>query len=97
MMMSAPTARTAATATTIRVTARLFARYAELTGVKTAALELPSGAAVRDAVAALRSTVPKGEQLPARPLVAVNLAHALPDQLLSDGDELALLPPLAGG
>jgi len=34
---------------------------------------------------------------PEHPLVARNEAHALPGDTLRDGDELALLPPLAGG
>jgi molybdopterin converting factor small subunit len=29
--------------------------------------------------------------------VAINAMHALPDEELHDGDELALLPPMAGG
>jgi molybdopterin synthase catalytic subunit len=81
----------------IRVTVRLFAQYAELIGTDVVALELPRGATVADAVAALRRQVSSGDRLPPRPLTAVNLAHVLPDRRLSDGDELALLPPLSGG
>lgn len=87
----------APTGLTIRVTARLFAQYLELTGADTEVLDLPSGSTVADAVAALRSRLANGHLLPDRPLVAVNLRHALLDQVLADGDELALLPPLAGG
>lgn len=87
----------AASGTAIRVTVRLFAQYAELTGSNAVALELPAGATVADAVAAVRRQATNGEQLPTRPLAAVNLAHVLSDRRLSDGDELALLPPLAGG
>jgi len=90
-------ASAAESATAIRVTVRLFAHYAELTGSDAVALELPSGATVADAVAALRRQVNNGEKLPTRPLAAVHLTHVLPDRRLSDGDELALLPPLSGG
>lgn len=83
--------------TGLRVTCRLFARYAELVGREDVTLELPGGAVVADAVAALRATVAGAERLPAQPLVAVNLQHVLPTDALHDGDELALLPPLAGG
>jgi molybdopterin converting factor small subunit len=48
-------------------------------------------------VALLRRRIPHGESLPEQPLAAVNQEHALPDQPLADGDDLALLPPLAGG
>ncbi|HEX9582824.1 MAG TPA: MoaD/ThiS family protein [Gemmatimonadales bacterium] len=81
----------------IRVECRLFARYAELAGVDRATLELPVPATVADALRALRSTFPGAAGLPERPMVAVNQSHALPSAPLADGDEVALLPPLAGG
>jgi len=81
----------------IRVECRLFARYAEIAGADHATLELPESATVEDALRALRASLPGAAGLPERPLVAVNLAHALPGTRLADGDELALLPPLAGG
>jgi molybdopterin synthase catalytic subunit len=82
---------------TIRVTVKLFARYAELLGIPQLEVAIPRGATVADAVAALRRQVPAAAQLPERPLAARNLTHVLPTQRLADGDELALLPPLAGG
>ncbi len=82
---------------TIRVAVKLFAQYAELVGKRQLQVELPRGATVADAVAALRSQVPAAAELPERPLTARNLAHVLPTERLADGDELALLPPLAGG
>ena len=81
----------------IHVRCRLFARYAELTGVTEVDVHLPSPATVADAVAHLRARIPNGRQLPERPLVAVNLEHALAGRVLEDGDEMDLLPPLAGG
>ena len=60
-------------------------------------LEMPGPATVAEAVAAIRDRLPRGHLLPERPLVARNNAHALPGDVLEDGDELALLPPLAGG
>jgi molybdopterin converting factor small subunit len=82
---------------TIRVTMRFFAQYAELLGIQRLDVELPEGATVADAISALRREVPAAGQLPERPLAARNLTHVLSTQGLSDGDELALLPPLAGG
>ena len=86
-----------ASARSIVVRCRLFARYAELAGTTEVTLELPSPSTVADAVAFLRARIPGGPDLPARPLVAVNATHALFEEPLDDGDELALLPPLAGG
>jgi molybdopterin converting factor small subunit len=81
----------------LRVRCRLFARYAEVVGREEVVVDLPADAVVADAVAALRAVVPQGALLPVRPLVAVNLRQVLPGERLKDGDELALLPPLAGG
>jgi molybdopterin converting factor small subunit len=88
--------RAAATAT-ITVHCRFFARYADALGRDEMALEMPDGATVADAVGRLRDTLPKADLLPERPLAAVNREHAAPDTPLADGDEMALLPPLAGG
>ncbi len=88
--------RAAATAT-ITVHCRFFARYADALGRDELELEVPDGATVADAVGQLRAHLPKGDLLPERPLAAVNREHAAPDTRLADGDEMALLPPLAGG
>ncbi len=82
---------------TVTVTVRAFARYAEILGLESTTLELTDPATVADAVKLLRESLPSGHLLPDRPLVAVNAEHALADAPLRDGDELALLPPLAGG
>ena len=81
----------------IRVRCRLFARYAEVTGAEEVEVEVPAPATVADAIAVLRSQLAEGARLPAFPLVARNRAHALSTDPIADGDELALLPPLAGG
>lgn len=74
----------------------LFARYAELLGAEEVVVELPDDSRVADVIAALRD-LPGGASLPTLPFVAVNLKHAPPEQLLSRDDEVAILPPLAGG
>lgn len=84
-------------ATSIAVTVRFFARYADLVGREQVGISLPAGATVAALVDAVRREVPGAERLPERVLCAVNLAHALPSQALDDGDEVAFLPPLAGG
>lgn len=89
--------KTLSCSTTVTVTVRAFARYAEILGLGETKLELPEPATVGDAVKLLRESVPNGHLLPERPLVAVNLEHVLVETPLRDGDELALLPPLAGG
>lgn len=89
--------RSTTSPTTVTVTCRLFGRYAEVAGVEALTLELPAPATAADAVASLRARAPRGSLLPEHPMVAVNQQHALPDTALASGDELAVLPPLAGG
>lgn len=74
----------------------LFGRYAELFGTESLPVSLPAGATVADALQAVREQ-PAGNLLPRHLLCAVNLRQASLDQALAAGDELALLPPLAGG
>jgi len=81
----------------VTVRCRLFAQYAQLAYTTEVTLELPKPSTVADAVAFLRARIPGGDRLPKRPLAALNLAHVSPSQELHEGDELALLPPVAGG
>ncbi len=80
---------------TIRL--RYLARYAELLGVESEELAVSAPATVGDVVAALRAAHPAAAQLPAKPLCAVNFRQALWGDPVVGGDEVALLPPVAGG
>ena len=80
----------------VSVRVLLFASYAESLGTDSLDLTLSSPATVGDVLARVRS-VSGGGVLPPKPLCARNLAHASPADLVSDGDEIAILPPLAGG
>jgi molybdopterin converting factor small subunit len=81
----------------MRVTFLLFASYRDLVGTPSGIIELEQGATAGIAVAALRSRGGAWSTLPDRPVVAVNEEYAKLDRRLEDGDELALLPPVAGG
>ena len=74
----------------------LFASYADAFGAPEIQLELPPAATVGDLVAAVRARK-EGKRLPVRPLVAVNKVYAAYDRLLGAQDEVALIPPVAGG
>lgn len=80
----------------LRVTVLLFARYAELLGTQSLVLELSPLATIASVLDALRA-MPGGHLLPSNPLVARNQEHATPGTTLADGDEVAILPALAGG
>jgi len=78
------------------VTALLFASYADLLGATSIEVCLSRGASVADLVAAIRS-MPGAERLPPRPMIAVNQRYASYEQILHPGDEVAVIPPVAGG
>ena len=80
---------------TVRV--RFFARYAEMVGRREAAVVVALPATVGEVVRRVREELPGARDLPERPLTAVNLKHVKLDATVQDGDEVALLPPIAGG
>jgi molybdopterin converting factor small subunit len=86
----------AAAPSTLTVHVLLFGSYAEGVGFESLDVTLPSPASVAAVVEHLRA-LPGGHQLPPKPLCARNLAHAAPDEPVAHGDEIAILPPLAGG
>jgi molybdopterin converting factor subunit 1 len=74
----------------------LFASYADAAGAGSVRVSLPANARVSALVEAVRAAAPM-IALPARPLVAVNHRYAAMDAALAAGDEVALIPPVAGG
>ncbi|HEY7393637.1 MAG TPA: MoaD/ThiS family protein [Gemmatimonadaceae bacterium] len=74
----------------------LFASYADSLGARSLSLHVSSGATVRDVLGHVRA-LPGAERLPAEPLVAVNERYAKPNRILAAGDEVAIIPPVAGG
>jgi MoaE-MoaD fusion protein len=76
----------------VRITVKLFAGLRERAGESERDLELDKGARVADVWAPLEL----GEE-PEGLLYAVNKEYAPPDRRLSEGDEVALIPPVSGG
>jgi molybdopterin converting factor small subunit len=81
----------------MRVRFLLFASYRDLAGHDQIEVELSPGASAAEAVQVLRGTAPRLARLPVRPSIAVNEEYVALETLLRDGDEVALLPPVAGG
>jgi molybdopterin converting factor, subunit 1, non-archaeal len=75
---------------------RLFASFADLFGAPNLKLSLPRGATVDQLTSAIRD-LPAGSRLPRKLLVAVNQAYVPAHTVLAPGDEIALIPPVAGG
>ena len=78
------------------VTVLLFASYAEKLGASSIPLELAQGATVGDVLTSLHR-LPGASRLATEPLVAVNERYARRDHVLVPGDEVAIIPPVAGG
>jgi molybdopterin converting factor small subunit len=73
----------------------VFASYADALGKGEFALSLPPGATVGDCLAEVQRQA--GGRVPPAPLMAVNQVYAKPERVLAEGDEVALIPPVAGG
>jgi molybdopterin converting factor subunit 1 len=80
----------------VRVNVRLFAGLRERAGTDRLEVELPDGAVVKDLLAAMAGT-PVGALKPRECVVAVNREYASADEPVSEGDEVALVPPVSGG
>jgi molybdopterin converting factor small subunit len=80
-----------------KVSVRFFARYAELAGCSSAAVNLETPATVADVISRVREVFPGTQAMPPRPLAALNQRHVRLDATVNEGDEVALLPPFAGG
>ena len=78
------------------VTVFLFASYADALGASSMALDVARDATVADVLGHLRA-LPGADRLPPQPLVAVNERYAGRDRVLAHGDEVAIIPPVAGG
>ena len=78
------------------VTVLLFASYADALGASSLSVELPANATVADVLADLRSRA-GADRLPPAPLVAVNQRYADVASAVREGDEVAVIPPVAGG
>ena len=78
------------------VTVLLFASYADAVGRSTIELELEAGATVKDVIDQVRG-MGNATRLPPMPMVAVNELYASRERELRPGDEVALIPPVAGG
>ena len=78
------------------ITLLLFASYADAFGASSLAMELPRQSTVGDVLSAIRARG-GAERLPPVPLVAINQRYASLDSVVREGDEVALIPPVAGG
>ncbi len=80
----------------IRVTSLFFAIYRDLVGADELEVELPAGSTVSELAASIKSK-DGVSVLPGGVVVAVNMEYASAETVLRNGDEVAFIPPVAGG
>jgi len=74
-----------------------FASFREAAGRDRESREIADGTRVRELWSSLSREVPLFARFPSPPPAAVNREYVPPETVLRDGDEVAFLPPVAGG
>jgi len=81
----------------MKVRLLFFAVLRDIAGSDERELSLQEGATAADVWQSLRTTYAKLADYSQPPMVAINESYAEPGDVLRDGDELAFIPPVAGG
>lgn len=81
----------------MKIKVLLFAKLREIVGKESVDLELPERTTALGALEALFEDKKQVEQMREYLLFAINQSYARPDAILKEADELALIPPMAGG
>jgi molybdopterin synthase catalytic subunit len=81
----------------MRVTVKLFGSIREAAGAKELAVALPEGSRAADLRRLLARDHPSFEEMADRLRVSVNYEIVSGETALSEGDEVAFLPPVSGG
>lgn len=81
----------------IQVHLKLFAVYQEALGLSELQQQLPIGTTAGEALDQLIDQHPTLAQWRSVTRLGVNLNFVEPDTILTDGDELVLIPPVSGG
>jgi molybdopterin converting factor subunit 1 len=81
----------------MRVRLLHFASFREAVGRDEEEREIAEGTRVRELWAALGREVPLLGRFPSAPPAAVNREYVAAETVLREGDEVAFLPPVAGG
>ena len=81
----------------MKLNVRFFALYRERAGISRQRLELPENSKVSDLLKVIRSHYPQLAPANVDIVVAVNAEYADGNIILSEEDEVALIPPVSGG
>lgn len=81
----------------MKVRLLFFAVLRDIAGSDERELAVAEGTTAREVWESLRASYAKLAEYAQPPMVAINEAYASADAVLRDGDELAFIPPVAGG
>lgn len=81
----------------MEIQALFFAAYRDALGASSLEVRVPDGSTVSDLVTQLRARGAPFDRLPEDPAVAVNRSYVDGRRALAHGDEVAFIPPVAGG
>ena len=81
----------------MKVRLLFFAVLRDIAGSDEQELAVDEGTTARDVWESLRRTYAQLAAYTQPPMIAINESYAAPDAVLRDGDELAFIPPVAGG
>ncbi len=81
----------------LKVRLLFFAVLRDIAGKGEEIVELPDGASATDVWELLRARHPPLRDYVQPPMIAVNESYVPASHLLAEGDELAFIPPVAGG
>lgn len=81
----------------ISITMLYFAMFREHIGASSEQISAPAGTTAGDVFGLIVDRYPALAPMRNSTLVMVNESYAEPGQLLADGDEIALIPPVSGG
>lgn len=81
----------------VRIRVLFFGVLRDLLGSASDDVSLPEGATLGDLLAGYEAKVPRLKQFAPTLALAINHEYAAPGAALSDGDEVAFLPPVSGG
>ena len=83
----------------MRIYVKYLAAIADYTGTREEVIEIGDGASLEDLINLIRRKYPRLSEFEKRfrILILLNGVNSSPETKLSDGDRVALLPPVSGG
>jgi molybdopterin converting factor subunit 1 len=81
----------------MKITVKFFAILRERAGAGEISKDIQDGSTIAQLWASLQQDYPKLAAPGFRLLYAVNQNYVTPEQVLKDGDEVAIIPPVSGG